>query len=73
MPSRRDPMSTVFVIRWIIIGLAAVIALTLLASGHVVIGVLLGALTVLRIVMFVKLQQRRTELRRRFPNRFRNG
>jgi Flp pilus assembly protein TadB len=55
--------------RWAITALGAVIAVVLILSGAVLIGVLLGAMAVMRAVMVYKVTQRRKELRARFPGR----
>jgi hypothetical protein len=63
-------MSSIWMLRWVMIALSAVLAVALVVHGNVVIGVLIGALAVTRAVMFVQLRRRRGELARRFPKRF---
>jgi Flp pilus assembly protein TadB len=48
--------------------LAGVLAAFLIARGTVVIGVLVGAMAVLRAVMLAAMYRRRQEFARRFPN-----
>jgi hypothetical protein len=57
--------------RWALAGLGLVLAVVLIAAGNVVVGVLVGAMAIVRIVMFAKLQGRRAQFadarrRRRF-------
>jgi uncharacterized membrane protein len=52
-------------IRWVLVGLSLAFSIALIARGDVLIGGLLGALAVVRMVMFVRIQQRREEFRRR--------
>jgi hypothetical protein len=56
--------------RWALAALGLVLAVVLIAAGNVVVGVLIGAMAIVRIVMFSKLQRRRAqfvgERRRRF-------
>jgi 16S rRNA C1402 (ribose-2'-O) methylase RsmI len=56
--------------RWLLAGLGLVLAVVLIAAGNVVVGVLVGAMAIVRIVMFSKLQRRRAQFagarRRRF-------
>jgi hypothetical protein len=58
-------MTSIWVTRWILVSLSAVLAVVLVARGNVVIGVLLGALALTRIVLFVRLRQRRDRFRQR--------
>ena len=58
-------MTFVLGIRWILVGLSLALSIALIARGDVLIGGLLGALAVVRMVMFVRIQQRREEFRRR--------
>ena len=54
-------MSSIWALRWVMVGLSAVLAITLVVRGNVVIGVLIGALAVTRAVMFMQLQRRRRD------------
>jgi hypothetical protein len=56
-------MTSLRVVRWILVALTAALAVVLIVSGHVVLGVLLGAMAVTRAVLFVKMQRRRVMLR----------
>lgn len=58
-------MTSMFAIRWIMVTLTAVLAVLLIARGNVVIGVVVGALTLARIALLVRLHQRRERLRER--------
>jgi hypothetical protein len=62
-------MTSVRVVRWVLVALTAALAVVLLVSGHVVIGVLLGAMAVTRAVFFAKMQHRREMLRARIARR----
>lgn len=62
-------MTSVRVVRWVLVALTAALAVVLIASGHVVIGVLLGAMAVARAVLFVKMQHRRDQFRERIAQR----
>jgi len=57
-------------LRWILIGLSTALAVALLLTGHVVIGVLIGAMVCVRIALLFSLRRRRRELRDRFGGRF---
>ena len=56
-------------LRWILIALSTALAVALLLTGHIVIGVLLGAIVGVRIALLFSLRRRREELRARFANR----
>ena len=58
-------MTSIWVTRWIVVALSAVLAVVLIVRGNVVIGVLVGALTLTRIVLFVRLGRRRDRFRQR--------
>jgi hypothetical protein len=58
-------MRSIWVTRWILVVLSAVLAVVLIARGNVVIGVLVGALALTRIVLFVRLGRRRDRFRQR--------
>jgi membrane protein implicated in regulation of membrane protease activity len=60
-------MTSIFVMRWIMVALTAVLAAVLIARGNVVIGGLLAALTVMRIALLARMQQRRDRFRQRAP------
>lgn len=66
-------MTSLRVIRWILVALTAAIAVVLISSGHVVLGVLLGAMAVTRAVMFVTMQRRREQFRERIAQRRASG
>ena len=58
-------MTSIRVTRWIMVALSAAIALFLIARGNVVIGVLLGALAVMRASLLIRLGNRREQFRQR--------
>ena len=62
-------MTSMWVMRWVIVALSATLAVVLIASGNVLIGMLVGALAVTRMVFFVRLQRRRDQFRRRMGGR----
>ena len=66
-------LQTMMRMRWAMTAVSAVLAVVLLLSGFVIIGVLVAALTVLRVVMLLKWRGRADELRGRFPRRFGGG
>jgi hypothetical protein len=43
-------------LRWVLVGLSAVLSLVLIASGAVVVGVVIGALAVVRTMMVLQWQ-----------------
>jgi len=62
-------MPSMWVMRWVIVALSATLAVVLIARGNVLIGVLVGALAVTRMIFFVRLQRRRDQFRRRMAGR----
>ena len=52
-------------IRWVLVGLSLALSIALIARGDVLVGGLLGALAVVRMVMFSRMQQRRDQFRAR--------
>jgi hypothetical protein len=67
-------MGSIRVIRWIIVGLSAALAVVLIAHGNVVIGVIIGALACSRALLLIRLQSRRREFsRRRYDERLRRS
>jgi len=62
-------MRSIRVARGLLIALTAAIAVALILNGNVVFGVLIGALAVVRLVLFTRVQQRREEIRRRVQQR----
>lgn len=52
------------------LALMAALAIALIAKGSILIGALIGALAVVRTVMFVSWSRRRRERGERFPGRF---
>jgi hypothetical protein len=66
-------MTSMLVTRGIIVVLSLALAIALIARGNVLIGVLIGALAVTRLVMFVRLGRRRERFRRLRERRRQNG
>ena len=54
-------------LRWALVALGLVLAAVLISRGNVVIGVLVGAMAVLRGALFLQWHRRRQQFRRRFP------
>ncbi len=65
-------MTSMWVIRGILVALTAAVAIALIARGNLVIGALLGAVALMRATFLVRLHGRREQLRRRLAQR-RNG
>jgi MFS superfamily sulfate permease-like transporter len=70
-------MQSMWVFRWILLALSAVLAAFLIVRGNVVIGVIVGVMALTRAVFFVKMQHRREQFREKmaarrgqFPGRF---
>lgn len=59
--------------RWVVVGLGGLLAAALLANGNFVIGGLLAALLVARVVMIVRVQQLWKERDAAFTRRFGTG
>ena len=62
-------MTSLRVVRWMLVALTATLAVMLLVNGHVVLGVLLGTMAVTRVVFFVKMRHRREMFRARIAQR----
>ena len=62
-------MSSMWLLRGILIALSIALAVVLIVHGNVVIGVLIGALALTRTVLFVRMRHRREEFRRRIAQR----
>ena len=60
---RRRARQRMMTLRWVLIGLSAVLAVVLIASGAVLIGALIGAMAIVRTVMFLQLRHRRQSFR----------
>jgi hypothetical protein len=57
------------VMRWILVGLTAVLAAVLVVRGNVVVGVVLGAIAITRAMLLGRRQHRRSMLRERIASR----
>jgi hypothetical protein len=62
-------MTSVWVLRWVLVTLTGVLAFVLIAHGNILIGGLLGAIAITRVVMLIQLRHRRTEIRERLRQR----
>ena len=56
-------LTTLRTLRWVILGLGLVAGVLLFATGHVLIGVVIGGFAVLRLVLVLGLQRRRRQFR----------
>jgi hypothetical protein len=63
----------IFILRFVIFGLALALAAVLIARGNVLIGGLIGALALTRIAMFFMFMHRRKEFRARMQQRREQG
>ena len=61
-PSKKSMWRT----RWLLVGLSALLAVVLIASGVVLIGVIIGVMAVVRAVMMVRWQREGGRLRQRY-------
>jgi hypothetical protein len=52
--------------RWVLVGLSTVLAVALIASGAVLIGVIIGVMAVVRVVMIARWQRGGSPLRQRY-------
>ncbi|HUI48405.1 MAG TPA: hypothetical protein VL119_06895 [Acidimicrobiia bacterium] len=62
-------MTSMWVLRWIIVALGAALAVVLIMRGNVLIGGLIAVMAVTRVILFVRLQRRREQFRRRMTER----
>jgi len=62
-------MNGMWTFRWVLLGLAALLAAALLWRGNVVIGGILGVIVVVRAVFLVQMHRRRAAFRQRFQER----
>jgi hypothetical protein len=62
---RERTVRNIWTMRWVLMGLSAVFAIALIASGAVFLGLLLGAVAVVRLVMMMTLMRRRRDFRQR--------
>ncbi len=63
---RRHHVNRLLTIRWVMVGLTGLLAAAILASGGWLIGGLLAALVIARIVMLVSIDRRRRAWRARY-------
>ena len=62
-------MRSMWVLRWILVALAATLATILIVRGNVLVGVVLGGVAITRAVLFTRLYHRRTVFRERMADR----
>jgi hypothetical protein len=60
-------MKGLLMLRVVLLVLAALLAAALIARGDVLIGVLIGAMAVVRALMFAGMHRRRRDFAKRFP------
>ena len=63
--SRRRTMRNLWMIRWVLMGLSALVAIALIVSGAILLGLLLVAVVVVRLAVMLMWWRRRRELRAR--------
>jgi MFS superfamily sulfate permease-like transporter len=64
-PTEELSTTSIWVTRWILVTLSIVLAVVLVVRGDVVIGVIVGAIAVSRMVLLVQLRHRRARFRQR--------
>ena len=62
-------MTSIWVVRGVLVALTLALAVALIVNGRVLFGVLVGALAVTRLILFTRVSQRRAEFRRRVEQR----
>jgi hypothetical protein len=63
--ARQRTIRNIWTIRWVLMGLSAVLAIALIVSGAVFLGLLLAAVAGVRLVMMLMLMRRRRDFRDR--------
>jgi hypothetical protein len=58
-------MVSMLAMRWVLVALSLALSIALIARGNVLIGGLLGVLALGRMMMFMRMQQRRAQFRER--------
>ena len=66
-------MNGIFILRFVIFGLALALAAVIIVRGNVLVGGLIGALALARIAMFFMWMRRRKEFRARMQQRREQG
>ena len=61
--ARQRTMRNLWTLRWVLMGLSLLLAIALIASGAVFIGVLLAGVAIVRLAMIMVLQRRRRDFR----------
>jgi hypothetical protein len=62
----RRSRNSMWHMRWAMVGLSGVLAAVLIASGAVVIGVIIGVMAVVRAVLIMRFQRHQHPLRQRY-------
>jgi Flp pilus assembly protein TadB len=63
--ARRRTVRNLWTLRWVLMGLSALVAIALIASGAILLGLLLVAVVVVRLAIMVMWWRRRRDLRAR--------
>ena len=63
--ARQRTVRNIWTMRWVLMGLSAALAIALIASGAVLLGLLLAAVAGVRLVMMMTLMRRRRDFRER--------
>ena len=66
-------MNGIFILRFVIVGLALALAAVLIARGNVLVGSLIGVLALARVGLFLMYMRRRKEFRARMQQRREQG
>jgi uncharacterized membrane protein len=66
MDELRRSRKSVWRMRWLLVGLSALLAVALIASGAVFIGVIIGVMAAVRAVMILRVQRYGDTFRRRY-------
>ena len=62
-PDLRQARRSMWRLRWVLVGLSAILAIVLVVSGAVVIGLIIGAMAVVRTVMLARYRPGRGDSR----------
>jgi hypothetical protein len=63
------PVNSMWVVRWVLVALTAVLATILVLRGNVLVGVVLAAIAISRAILFTRLYHRRSLFRERMAAR----
>jgi hypothetical protein len=67
--NQAGPMNSMWIVRWVLVALTAVLATILVLRGNVLVGVVLAAIAISRAILFTRLYHRRTLFRERIAAR----